>query len=225
MSAATQTETKPTSAATPNFVYFADPMCSWCYGFAPVITELADRFEGRIGFRIVMGGLRAGNTQAMRPQDREYISGAWQRVAQASGQPFDHAFFDREHFVYDTEPACRAVVIARQTSDRAALALMSAISSAFYAYNRDVTNVDVLADVAAENGFERDQFLGLLQSSDARNATMQDFMFAKQSNVEGFPCLLVGEQEKGYALVTHGFRPLDGLPEALESWLASSAEA
>ena len=27
-------------------VYFADPMCSWCYGFSPVITTLAERFEG-----------------------------------------------------------------------------------------------------------------------------------------------------------------------------------
>ena len=31
------------------FVYFADPMCSWCYGFAPVIAALAERFEGRLG--------------------------------------------------------------------------------------------------------------------------------------------------------------------------------
>jgi len=42
------------------FVYFADPMCSWCYGFAPVIAALAERFEGRLGLQLVMGGLRAG---------------------------------------------------------------------------------------------------------------------------------------------------------------------
>jgi putative protein-disulfide isomerase len=31
------------------FVYFADPVCSWCYGFSPVIAALAERFEGRLG--------------------------------------------------------------------------------------------------------------------------------------------------------------------------------
>ena len=31
-----------------NLVYFADPMCSWCYGFSPVITALAERFEDRL---------------------------------------------------------------------------------------------------------------------------------------------------------------------------------
>ena len=24
-----------------HFIYFADPMCSWCWGFAPVIEKIA----------------------------------------------------------------------------------------------------------------------------------------------------------------------------------------
>ena len=62
------------------------------------------------------GGLRAGNTQAMREKDRDYIRGAWTNVGQASGQPFDFSFFEREEFIYDTEPACRAVVTMRTRS-------------------------------------------------------------------------------------------------------------
>ena len=100
--------------ADKHFVYFADPMCSWCYGFSPVITTLAERFSGRLPVRLVMGGLRAGNTRPMRPQDKDYIRGAWTRVGEASGQPFDFAFFEREGFIYDTEPACRAVVTMRR---------------------------------------------------------------------------------------------------------------
>jgi putative protein-disulfide isomerase len=52
-------------------VYFADPMCSWCYGFSPVITALAERFEDRLPLHMVMGGLRAGNAEPMRPKDKE----------------------------------------------------------------------------------------------------------------------------------------------------------
>ena len=59
-----------------HLLYFADPMCSWCYGFSPVISALADEFQDRLSLRVVMGGLRAGNTQAMRPQDRDYIRSA-----------------------------------------------------------------------------------------------------------------------------------------------------
>jgi putative protein-disulfide isomerase len=210
-------------AEMPHFIYFADPMCSWCYGFAPVVEELARRFEGRLPVRIVMGGLRAGNRQPMREKDRDYIRGAWKSVHEASGQPFDQAFFERPTFTYDTEPACRAVVAMRRIAPAQALAFKARVSTAFYAHNRDVTDDEVLADIGAEAGLPRPQFLAELQSEDARNETFGDFLFAKNSGVEGFPLLAAGTEATGYALITHGFRPLDGLPEAIEDWLSKGA--
>ncbi len=211
------------AASERHLLYFADPMCSWCYGFSPVISALATLFSDRLSLRVVMGGLRAGNTQAMRDQDRDYIRSAWTNVGEASGQPFDFSFFDRETFVYDTEPACRAVVVTRNTSPAKTLRMKAAISEAFYANNRDVTDVDVLCDIAAEQGEDKDQFRQQMLNPDIRNETFRDFLFSQQSGVEGFPCLLVGNEENGYVLVTHGFRPLAGLPEAIETWLEQQA--
>lgn len=204
------------------FVYVADPMCSWCYGFAPVMAALLDRFQGRLGFRLVMGGLRPGETRPLRDKDRHYLRETWQHVAAASGQPFDLAFLERDTFVYDTEPACRAVVAARQHSDHVAFGLMTAISTAFYAENRDVTRPAILADIAAETGFARDAFKNALAEPSIRAATLNDFAFAKQAGIEGFPCLLAGNATQGYQLITHGFRPIDGLEDALETWIASA---
>jgi len=206
-----------------HFIYFADPMCSWCYGFGPVMQALADHFEGRLPVRVVMGGLRAGNREPMRDKDRAYIRGAWKAVHEASGQPFDDAFFERETFTYDTEPACRAVVTMRRRAPAETLVFNRRVSSAFYAHNRDVTDDEVLADIAAEAGQDRASFLAELQSEPARNETFGDFLVAKQSGVEGFPVLAAGTQAEGFALVTQGFRPIDGLVEAIEDWLAKGA--
>jgi putative protein-disulfide isomerase len=211
------------SMSVPHFIYFADPMCSWCYGFGPVMQQIAGHFEGRLPVRLVMGGLRAGNREPMRDKDRDYIRGAWKAVHEASGQPFDEAFFDRETFTYDTEPACRAVVTMRRLAPEKALAFKSRVSAAFYAENRDVTDDDVLADIGAEAGLDRAAFRAELVSEDCRNETFGDFLMAKQSGVEGFPLLAAGTQESGYALVTQGFRPIDGLIEAVEDWLAKGA--
>ena len=217
------TQLKPATSDQREFLYFGDPMCSWCYGFAPVIGALAKQFEGRLAVRVIMGGLRAGNTVPMRDKDREYIRGAWARVGEASGQPFDLSFFDRPDFVYDTEPACRAVVTMRRLAPEQALAFKGRVSAAFYAHNRDVTKDAVLADIAAEAGMDRAVFLAELQSADARNETFRDFMTAKESGVEGFPMLAAGSEATGYALVAEGFRTIDGLPEAIEAWLAKDA--
>ena len=209
-----------------HFLYVADPLCSWCYGFAPVMAELASHFAGRLPVRLVMGGLRAGNTTPMRDKDKAYIREAWTKVSAASGQPFDMSFFDREGFIYDTEPACRAVVVARDWgagAGESALAVKARISKAFYGHNRDVTNLDVLADLAAEAGYDRPAFLARLLAPDSKNAAFRDFLTSQELGVRGFPMLAAGSEETGYALVTNGFRPIDGLAEALETWLATGA--
>lgn len=222
------TEQSTPSPAVPglHFLYVADPLCSWCYGFAPVMEQLAARFADRLPVRLVMGGLRAGNTRPMRAEDKNYIRDAWSCVHEATGQPFDMAFFDREGFVYDTEPACRAVVCARDWDGGApvsALAFKARVSSAFYAHNRDVTSHEVLADVAAEAGFDRDAFTARLLAAETRNATFRDFLTSQEMGVRGFPMLAAGSEETGYALVTNGYRPIDGLVEAIEGWLAKGA--
>jgi putative protein-disulfide isomerase len=205
------------------FVYFADPMCSWCYGFSPVITALAERFADRMGLRLVMGGLRAGNSEPMREEDKAYIRSAWTRVNAATGQPFDHAFFDRETFVYDTEPACRAVVAARTLDPDGALSFMSRVSRAFYAENRDTTSDAVIADIAREAGLDAEAFAQAFAAPATRNETFHDFLTAQELGIRGFPTLIAGSDEKGYALVTNGYRPLEDLAEPMERWWAAGA--
>src|SRR5215510_13451553 len=85
-----RSERKMTAAM--EMIYVADPMCSWCYGFAPVIDALAQRFEEELPLRLMLGGLRAGNSELMRAADKDYVRQAWIKVAAATGQPFDMSF-------------------------------------------------------------------------------------------------------------------------------------
>jgi putative protein-disulfide isomerase len=204
-------------------VYFADPMCSWCYGFSPVIGALAERFEGRMPLQLVMGGLRAGNTEPMTQTDKDYIRAAWAKVGEATGQPFDASFFDRDTFIYDTEPACRAVVTARRLQPGMALPMMARVSRAFYAEARDMTAPDEIMEVAEEAGFDRAAFSAAFAAPETQNATFRDFLIAQELGIRGFPTLIAGSEGKGYALVTNGYRPLEDLADPLERWLAAGA--
>ncbi len=42
-------------------IYVGDPMCSWCWGISPALTELRDHFaKEKIAFKVIVGGLRPG---------------------------------------------------------------------------------------------------------------------------------------------------------------------
>src|SRR6186713_1014634 len=155
-------------------IYLADPLCSWCYGFGPELAKLLERHPGA-QLELVMGGLRPFNTQPTTEEFREMLRGHWRHVATASGLPFSETALGRPGFVYDTEPACRAVVTARSMEPAKALGYMKAVQLAFYRDGRDMTRGDQLADVAGECGFDRDTFSMQLDSPRMRDATRADF--------------------------------------------------
>lgn len=212
--------TEPAPNTRKHLVYFADPMCSWCWGFAPVIDGLARHFGERLPIALMMGGLRPGTRKAMTDKDKAYVRGHWEHVHKASGQPFDFSFFERDGFVYDTEPAARAVVAMRRIDPERTIPYFTRIQRAFYAEGRDVTDATTLAEIAGECGADPGRHAAEFCSDAARAETARDFFTTKEVGVKGFPTLIAGDLASGYALVTNGWRKLDGMPEALERWLA-----
>jgi putative protein-disulfide isomerase len=184
-------------------LYIADPMCSWCYGFGPQLSKLLERHTGT-RLDLLMGGLRPFNTQAMSAEFKEMLRGHWRHVATASGLPFSESIFERDDFVYDTEPACRAVVTARQMDVEKAYAYLKALQLAFYRDGREVTSGDVLADIAAECGYQRDLFRMNFDSEATREETRNDFATTQSLGVGGFPTLGVGYGSQLF-LVTSGY--------------------
>ena len=53
--------------------YFADPMCSWCWGFSPVIARVKEEYGDRIRLSLNLGGLRPGASPPMAETQRQEI--------------------------------------------------------------------------------------------------------------------------------------------------------
>ena len=203
-------------------IYFADPMCSWCWGFAPTIEAVRAEHGDRLPIRPVMGGLRPGTDRPMTEAEKQDVKSHWEHVHEASGQPFDFSFFDREGFIYDTDPAAWAVVAARALDPSLELAFLERVQRAFYAENRDVTKVELLSDLASETGLDREAFLSLLRSDEVRHDTLRDYATSQQAGIRGFPTLLVGPNREGaYIVLTHGYRGPGELMEVLGEVLKS----
>ena len=210
---------------TEQLVYFADPMCSWCWGFSPVIEAVHGRFGARLPIRLIMGGLRPGTTEVMDAAAKRMVREHWDHVHEASGQPFDYAFFEREGFVYDTEPACRAVVAMGHLNPELALDFLRRLHEALYAENRDITAREVLCDLAAELGLDREGFATSFDDAATVSETRGHFALSQRAGVSGFPTLLAGSDEDGYAAVTVGFQTRDKVEALIDNWLQHRQEA
>ena len=200
--------------STPILWYFADPMCSWCWGFSPVIETLRDEYRDSLKIALVLGGLRPGETAPLTAAGREDILHHWHQVHARTGQPFRFENALPPGFVYDTEPASRAVVTLGGIDPALIFPLFRAIQSAFYAEGRDVTQPGVLADLAAGLGVDAAAFLQAFDSDAARARTQAHFRQARQAGVRGFPALVL-QQDTRLQTVSSGCQPLDTVRAAL----------
>ncbi len=199
--------------------YFADPMCSWCWGFSPIIEALREAYRPRLKIALVLGGLRPGETAPMTPAGREEILHHWHQVHERTGQAFKFDGAMPAGFVYDTEPPSRAVVTAGSLAPDSVFSMFKAIQSAFYAEGRDVMQRDTLAGLAAELGLDYAGFLQAFDSDEAHIRIRAHFKQARQVGVRGFPTLIL-QQDENLHLIANGWQPLDEIREKLEARLA-----
>ena len=202
--------------------YFADPMCSWCWGFSPTMETLRDEFHGRMKIALVLGGLRPGVTTPMTSAARDDIIHHWHTVHDRTGQPFQFEGALPDGFVYDTEPASRAVVAISGIDPTLIFPLFKAVQNAFYADARDVTQPAILAELATGLGVDAAAFLNAFDSDAARAKTQAHFRQARQAGISGFPTLIV-QQGAQLHPISNGCLPLETVRDAIERSLQADA--
>ncbi len=204
----------------PQLIYILDPMCSWCWGFNPVLEQMLKQAQAA-GLEVTLrvGGLRTGQQAVLDETKRAYILQHWRTVAKTTGQSFD---FDKalpSGFLYDTEPACRALVVARELDASRVFAFLDSLQRAFYQDAQDITQPSVLRDLAVQAGYAKEAFSDGFDSQESQLATQADFTWVRNLAISGFPSVLAEHQQQ-YALITNGYQPYTALEPLLSRWIS-----
>ncbi|MDA0739217.1 MAG: DsbA family protein [Nitrospirae bacterium] len=202
-----------------SLLYIADPMCSWCWGFSPVMEAIESTYGDRVSLSLLVGGLRPGNTERFDSHRRDYILGHWHAVHERTSQPFNFEFHMGADFTYDTEPSSRAVVAMRTIQPTQVFSYFRAIQYAFYVENQDVTKEGVLTDLAEDQEIDRGVFEISFKNQELKQQVWDEFDRCRQLEISGFPSLLAMDGETPTALA-HGYLPMEELQPKIEQWLA-----
>jgi putative protein-disulfide isomerase len=208
---ATPFDTKPVGT----LYYFGDPMCSWCWGFKPTLEQV-EREYPELHRVTVMGGLRRGEEEPMQEPLVELIRGAWRRIEEATGQPFDHAFWDRHRPLQTTVPACKAVVAARTLDPAREWPYMVGMFQSYFTKLRDPSRRETHVAVAEETGFDPRAFEAALDSEPVQQSLQKDLDWAETLGIRGFPSLVLSVKDK-YFLIAPGCQPIEALRKSINA--------
>ena len=195
-------------------IIVADPMCSWCWGFEPVIKTLQKKIDPKIKFSLLLGGLRSQGDQAWTNEFKDFLQEHWKQVEAKTGQKFNTQILEKKTFEYNTEPACRALVTLREIDATKQFLFLNALQEAFYLRAVDITNEKELSILVQDFGVDEGEFLSLFRSDKMIEKTQADVYKSRSMGANVFPSVVIIDEE-GHLCVVKGYRDYKELSKLL----------
>ncbi len=196
------------------FIYVMDPMCSWCWAFAPVMQQLRRRYP-QIPVTTLMGGLAPDSEQPMPMAMQTMLQQIWHHIEATTGTGFNHQFWQQCQPRRSTWPACRAVIAAEQCEAGAGERMIAAIQHAYYQQARNPSEPTTLTELAEEIGLDKEAFRHRLNSAAVEQQFQAEMALKDRWMVSGFPALLLEKDDELYIL-SSGYSSWEKLEKRLK---------
>ena len=174
-------------------VEFTDPGCSWAWGTEPKLRRLRRRFEDRLSWRRVLGGLIGDMNNYVENFDP--VRGAksqiryWKTVYEHTGMTYPVRL---EWMYTSTEPAGKAVKAAelqseggtsRHPADEVAGRVLRRLRESIFVYGRPADTTDrILEAVSGVAGLDVERFARDLTSEVVEKAFREDWEETRRPN-------------------------------------------
>lgn len=188
---------------TPQLIYIGDPMCSWCYGFAPELSAALEELEDKVDVQLIMGGLRPYNHERIDGM-KDFLKEHWEHVHEASDQEFNYDILNDPTFIYDTEPPSRAVLAVRLLKPAVELPFFKDVQVLFYKENKYTHLVESYLPLLEKYSIDPAAFKKAFESDELKQLTRADFEKAADLGIRGFPSVVLMQDDK-YSLISNGY--------------------
>jgi len=146
----------------------------------------------------------------------DFLKKHWKEIEEKTGQEFSYDILGHPDFIYDTEPASRAVVVMRDLKPAKTLEFFKAVQKLFYKENKDTRNVMNYEALVSSYGVDFDMFKSKFLSEEYQAKTKEDFIYAQKMGIRGFPSMVmkVGAE---YFLLSNGFAPAASISDKIKN--------
>ena len=188
---------KPSKIVT--LYYIHDPMCSWCYGFKPVLNKLTRQLKDKVEIKYLLGGLATDTNETMPENMQEQIKLNWRNIEKTiPGIKFNYNFWKHCIPRRSTYPSCRAVIAAKKQHKTIEVDMINAIQKAYYTNARNPSDYSVLYELANETGLNEQQFKLDIHSSNINDELQLQISHCREIGADSFPSLYLFKNNAYY---------------------------
>lgn len=204
-------------------IYVFDTLCTWCYGFSPIVSDLKKKYENSFDFEIISGGLvldeRVGPIHKIAPLGFHAVL---ERIAEASGVSFGNEFLKQlEDGVndYDSMVPATALGIFKLEKPERAFEFAHAMQKAIYTDGKDLTKDEFYYDLAFQFGLDGLEFTQKMNRDEFKQYATYDFVSAKRLKATSYPRLFLQTGNTYFYLISEGFSSFEDVDTRIQNIL------
>ncbi len=210
------------------FLYVSDVFCPWCFGFAPVLRRLEERF--RLPVRVLCGNLVDEPAQASSmgtPRLRAFF----RRLSDTTGREMGAGFFrllDGEGgAAMDSSRSCLLLGALRSLAPGHELEQLEAFQEAFYLRGEDVLSPEVQGRIAARWLEDAAALPRAMEDAAVVRAAREEMARAEDllGDFVVYPTLFVRAGGGAWQAAARGYAPFEKVEAAVLAALAGTPEA
>lgn len=208
----------------PSLIYCYDAYCGWCYGFSPVMKQVAAHYP-QLYIEVLSGGMILPKEPVHIGATAGYIQEAYKTVEEYTGIRFGSDYLwhinnpDLSDWYPDSEKPAIALCIFKTFYPQKQLEFASDLQYALHYEGRDLTDDEAYRHLLEKYGIDADIFYAKLASEEYKVQAHYEFSLVKQLQVTGYPCLLLQETDSKFHLLARGYTDYQTLSARLESAL------
>jgi putative protein-disulfide isomerase len=201
-------------------IYITDALCSWCYGFIPVMEEVHKKWKKQLDFVVMSGGMFAGSNEGPVGKVASGLGDEVKEVAKKTGAKFGDTFIKdilgNGKSKFTSVPAGWAMTVFKKQFPHKQLEFMHALQRGIFHDGIEPSDVAGLAALAVPFGADADAFAKSMKKSKTMDETEDEFFSVSELGVEGFPTLAYQHDSELY-FVSYGCSDLATVEKAIAS--------
>lgn len=186
-------------------IYVHDPMCSWCWGFKPVLEQVTEELSSKVNVNYLLGGLAADSDNVMPAKMQTQIRTTWQSIQETiPGTEFNYDFWSQCIPRRSTYPSCRAVIAAAQQAHihpDIEKQMINAIQQAYYLQAKNPSDYGVLYELAQTINLEIKRFKADIHSRKTQNELENQIALSRSIGANSLPSLFLTKNNIYYPVV------------------------
>ncbi|MEO6547461.1 MAG: DsbA family protein [Ferruginibacter sp.] len=214
----------------PILIYCYDAYCGWCYGFSPVIKQVAAEFKYDLEFEVLSGGMIIAEEAKPIEVTAGYIQKAYKVVEEHTGITFgaDYLWHINNPQLSDWYPSSEkpaiALCIFKEFYPERQIEFAADLQYALHFEGRDLCDDEAYRHLLEKYSIQPEIFYERLKSEAYKEMAYYEFALCKQLQVTGFPAVLIQLSETKFHLLARGYTPYEDLKERIKNVLEEIAQ-